>query len=179
MRKNAMNTLELLYEAKRRTGVSSDYALAQKLEIPRQRITDYKNGTRQPDTYTLTRLAIILEREPMGLIAEFEAATEKNPVRREFWKGFLSRQNLKGIAIAVLALNCGVFYDQGAMADTSRDENAYNQKLLHKATLCEIHKIILRLTFAPLRALCRMVFEAFCEHLKISNLRQTLRVTGT
>lgn len=121
-----MNTLELLYEAKRKMGVSSDYALAQILEIRKQRMTDYKSGRLLPDTYVLTRLAIILERDPMSLIAEFEAETEKDPVRKEFWKGFLSRQNLKGIAIAVLALSCGLFYDHGAMADTSKGERTYN-----------------------------------------------------
>ncbi|HEY3326397.1 MAG TPA: helix-turn-helix transcriptional regulator [Novimethylophilus sp.] len=132
-----MNTLELLYEAKRKTGIRSDYALAQKLEIPRQRITDYKNGNRQPDTYTLTRLAIVLERDPMGLIAEFEASNEKNQTRKDFWKGFLLRQNLKVIAMLVLALSYGVFYDPEAMADTN-NASLYNKPLLHSVSLCEI-----------------------------------------
>ncbi|GBG15211.1 flagellar motor protein MotB, partial [Novimethylophilus kurashikiensis] len=131
-----MNTLELLYEAKRKLGVSSDYALAQKLEIPRQRMTDYKTGSRQPDTYTLTRLAIVLERDPMSLIAEFEASTEKNPIRKEFWKGFLLRQNSSLVAILILALIYGPFYAQDAQASYQNSGNPYNQKVLHSVTLC-------------------------------------------
>lgn len=99
-----MNTItELLDRTKERLNAKSDYALAKSLEINQARITDYRKGTRHPDPYALTKIALALDLDPIALIAEFEARTEKNATRRGFWQNFARRA---GSGIGVLALCC-------------------------------------------------------------------------
>jgi hypothetical protein len=93
-----MNAKELLLECKVRLKLESDYALAKKLEIANPRMSDYMLGKVKLDTYTLTRIAMTLGRDPMRLIAEYEAATEKNEVKKNFWEGFISRASKAGKA---------------------------------------------------------------------------------
>jgi transcriptional regulator with XRE-family HTH domain len=93
-----MNAKELLLECKVRLKLESDYALAKKLDIPRARMSEYMNGKVNPDVYALTRIALTLGRDPIRLIAEYEAATEKNEVKKTFWQGFISRASKAGKA---------------------------------------------------------------------------------
>lgn len=91
-----MTAKELLQECKIKLRIESDYALCKAFELPRQRISDYMQGKSKLDNYTLTRIAITLGRDPISLIAEYEAATEKNPVKKAFWQGFISRATKAG-----------------------------------------------------------------------------------
>lgn len=96
-----MNIIELLEQSKTKLNITSDYALAKALEVPRQRIADYQNGKRHPDPYALVKIALLLDLDPLALIAEAEAQTEKNPQRKGFWENFARRV---GSAAAVLVL---------------------------------------------------------------------------
>lgn len=93
-----MNAKELLLECKVRLKLESDYALGKHFELPRQRISDYMQEKSKLDTYTLTKIAMTLGRDPMRVIAEYEAATEKNEVKKNFWQGFISRASKAGKA---------------------------------------------------------------------------------
>lgn len=99
-----MNAKELLLECKVRMKIESDYALAQRLELPRARVSEYMLGKVHPDAYALTRIALTLGRDPISLIAEYEAATEKNPTKKAFWQGFTSRAGraIKGSTLALI-----------------------------------------------------------------------------
>ena len=99
----AMTIIELLDQTKEKLQARSDYALAKALEIPTQRIADYRKGTRHPDPYALTKIALALDLDPLALIAEFEARTEKNATRKGFWENFLRRA---GSGLGVVALCC-------------------------------------------------------------------------
>ena len=102
-----MNIIELLEQSKTKLGVSSDYALAKGLEMPTQRIADYRKGTRHPDPYALVKIALLLDLDPLTLIAEAEAQTEKNPVRKGFWQNFVRRV---GSLAAVAVLCCTAIF---------------------------------------------------------------------
>ena len=93
-----MTARELLLECKLKLKIESDYALAKALEIPRPRMSEYMHGKINPDIYALTRIAIILKQDPIQLIAKYEAATEKNEIKRKFWEGFISRASKAGRA---------------------------------------------------------------------------------
>ncbi|TXT25138.1 MAG: hypothetical protein FD134_1214 [Gallionellaceae bacterium] len=82
---------ELLLECKVKLGIQTDYKLAQALELHTARIAEYMSGKTHPSVYTCVKIALILERDPAGVIAEIEAETEKNEKRREFWRNFLQR----------------------------------------------------------------------------------------
>jgi transcriptional regulator with XRE-family HTH domain len=85
-----MYTNELLEKVKEKQGLKSDYQLAKNLGISTGHMSEYKSGKRIPDIYALTRIAIILEIDPLKVIVEMEAETEKNEVKREFWRSFQS-----------------------------------------------------------------------------------------
>lgn len=98
-----MTIIELLDQTKQRLNVKSDYALAKALGIHQARLTDYRKGTRHPDPYALTKIALALDLDPLALIAEAEARTEKNAVRKGFWENFSRRA---GSTLGMLALCC-------------------------------------------------------------------------
>lgn len=82
---------ELLDQIKTQQGITSNYALAKLLEINESRIGEYYKGIVKPDDYAITRVALILQMEPMNVLAEIRAETEKNPQKRRFWVNFLTR----------------------------------------------------------------------------------------
>lgn len=98
-----MRAKEIMLEVKVAKGLKTDYKLAQELGITTARVSDYMKGKRAPDAYTLTKAAIILKRDPIELIAEVEAETEKNVEKRNFWKDFILHAGKKA-ALGMLAL---------------------------------------------------------------------------
>jgi len=97
---------ELLDELKKRRHLPSDYAAAKVLGLDTARIHFYRTGERQPDAYACTRIAIELGLDPLTLIAEVEKETERNPVRRDFWRDFFLAAVRKN---AMLVAICTVF----------------------------------------------------------------------
>lgn len=86
-----MDMAKVIDEAKTKLGVESDYALAKETGILKQRISAYRNGSQTPDAYACARLAEILGIDPFELLAQVEAATEKNEARRTYWKQVTAR----------------------------------------------------------------------------------------
>ena len=80
---------ELLLECQIKLGVKTIYKLAQALKVDRARVSDYMSGKRNPDAYTCMQIGLVLHRDPLLILAEIEAETEKNEARRLFWKDFL------------------------------------------------------------------------------------------
>ncbi len=99
-----MTPQEYLDAAKGRMGITSDYALAQRFEIPRQDVARYRKG-RCPDNYTATKIAITLELDPAQVIADLEAQREKDPRRLDFWRSFLARAAVVATLACTLASN--------------------------------------------------------------------------
>lgn len=102
-----MTPIEYLYRIKQLHRISSDYKLAEFLNIPRPRISNYVKGERMPDTYACIRMALALNLDPLEVISDIEQQSEKNEQRREFWKDFHSRITRRILAAVVLA--CTVF----------------------------------------------------------------------
>lgn len=84
-------TKELLIECKKKICVDTDYKLAKALKIHSGRIADYINGKRIPDENACLRIAMLLERNPIEIIAIVQADTEKNIQRKAFWNEVLMR----------------------------------------------------------------------------------------
>lgn len=78
---------QVLDAAKKAVGIDTDYQLAKALGLSTAYLTRYRKEQQTPDAYVCTRLAEMLGVEPFELLAEIEAETEKNPVRRAFWEG--------------------------------------------------------------------------------------------
>ena len=98
-----MTNEELLEKVKEKTGITSDYKLAQVLDIPRERISDYRKGKRDPDVYACTKIAIAIGVPPIEIIAEVEARSAPTENKRTFWRDF--RLHAGKAAVIALALS--------------------------------------------------------------------------
>lgn len=125
-----MKANELLEAIKAREGITTNYRLAKVLEIPENRINDYAHGRAHPDEYAAIRIALALDLDPITVIAELKAESEKNEKKREFWRNFLTRAAcIAGLAVP---LSFG-FPCENARAELSAQTNS----IQHKHTLCE------------------------------------------
>ena len=115
-----MNAKELLLECKIKLGIQSDYALAQKMEVSRARMSDYMKGKVYLSSYELTRIALILGRDPISVIAAYEAEHEKNTTKAAFWRSFLQRA-VKATKTGTLPLICGFIFLTG-LNGSGRDD---------------------------------------------------------
>ena len=83
-----MSQADLLDQAKTVLGVETDYALGQRLDISRMRVSDYRAGRRKMDEYACFRIAEVLGKSPSEVIAEVMAANEKNEDKRLYFQRF-------------------------------------------------------------------------------------------
>lgn len=86
-----MKQTEYLDAAKARLNITSDYALAKRLELPPQSIPAMRKGERKIPLDVVFRIAITLEIDPAQVVADLEEQREKNEARRGFWRSFRSR----------------------------------------------------------------------------------------
>lgn len=98
-----MKTAEYLDAVQTALGITSDYELARRLKLSKQRISAYRAGKEWPDNYVVMQLAIALKADPVAVLADLESQREKRPERAEFWRSFLSRASLIAITAATLA----------------------------------------------------------------------------
>lgn len=103
-----MTPNEYLDATKAKIGVSSDYELAKRFEVTRQRISGIRKGELPMDNATAYHVAIALDIDPAMVIADLEAQREKNPQRREFWAGFIQRAAVVAALVCTLALSFSV-----------------------------------------------------------------------
>ena len=99
-----MDPIEYLDAAKQRRGLKSDYELAQELETTTGCISNYRNGRSIPDTYTMARLAEMIDSDPLAAIAAAEAKRTKSAKARKFWQARLSTAAMLAIVPAVYAV---------------------------------------------------------------------------
>lgn len=97
-------TQQLLEQVRAKLGGATDYKIAQVLDLHTKYMTDYKQG-RPADPYACAKIAEILDRDPLEVIAQVEAGAARSEKKRAFWQSFFS--GLKRTA-HVFAL-CGMF----------------------------------------------------------------------
>lgn len=86
-----MTPTEYLDAAKEKLGNVSDYELAKRLEITRQRVSDIRHNRLPLDNFTAFRLAVILEKDPAGIVADLEGQREKDEKKAAFFRDFALR----------------------------------------------------------------------------------------
>jgi len=100
-----MKPAEYLDAAKARLCLSSDYALAKKMNVDRALLSKVKRGDRPMDPFFCTWVAITLELDPAHVIADIESQAEKNADRAAFWRSFLGRAAMVAMVAGTLALS--------------------------------------------------------------------------
>lgn len=113
-----MDISKVLDNAKAALNVETDYKLAKRLEVSNGYIAQWRKGTRIPDAYACARLAEILGIDPFELLAQVEAATEKNETRRTYWKQ---------VAEKMAAGTMAGFFIVGVLSNGAHDENSLQQ----------------------------------------------------
>ncbi|MBN8281942.1 helix-turn-helix domain-containing protein [Zoogloea sp.] len=116
-----MDISKVLDDAKAELGIDSDYKLAKYLEISNGYIAEWRRGKRIPDAYACMRLADALKIDPIQLLAQIEAETEKNEARRNYWRA-LSRKVGAGVTVCFFALAGDKINDGAAHAQTANNE---------------------------------------------------------
>lgn len=98
-----MKPSEYLDKCKIALKITSHYGLAKALKLHTGLISDFYSGKRWPDAYACAQIALALKLDPLEVLADIEAQSAKNEVRREFWLGFIGRTK-KAAAVLLLAL---------------------------------------------------------------------------
>lgn len=111
------NSIELLKACKQALGVETDYKLAKALDVHRSLVSAYMAGTRIPDVYAAFRIAEILGRDPVEIIAQIEAERAKSEKRKGYWNLFWQRATKRAV-IGMLALTFGFFSVVGQIGGT-------------------------------------------------------------
>ena len=73
-----------IIELKGKLKIKSDYGIADYLDIPRQSMTKVNNGEVLGKTKCL-RMAVVLKRDPIEIIATAEAQKEKDKELKAIW----------------------------------------------------------------------------------------------
>ena len=94
------NVKKLLDEVKKAKGITSDYALAKALNLPKMRISDYYKGKTAPDRCACKKIAASLNKPLDEVIATVEIDREKDEKRREEWRGYL--KSIGGMAASFM-----------------------------------------------------------------------------
>lgn len=112
-----MKPAEYLDEAIKALNLPSSYALAKKMNIPRGHLQEIRTGKRAIPLSAAYWIAITLELDPAEVVADLEAQREKNPIKQEFWRSFLSHAVKLTVLLAcmlVLSFSAGLGSGQGA-----------------------------------------------------------------
>lgn len=109
-----MTPNEYLDAAKQTLGISSDYELAKRMEIPTSYLPTMRSGKRHVPIDVAFKIAITLNLDPARVVADLESQRASKGKRGEFWKGFLSRATLVAVLVCTLAFNFSA--TQGSVA---------------------------------------------------------------
>ncbi|MBU0601489.1 MAG: hypothetical protein KKD25_03690, partial [Gammaproteobacteria bacterium] len=80
-----MNTQDYLDAAKEKLGLPSDYALAKLMKWSTSQMSHYRLKRRALDDFQAARLAELLGRAPMELIAAANAERAKDEEEKKYW----------------------------------------------------------------------------------------------
>lgn len=117
---------ELLNSVMVKKGITTDYKLAQVLEVKRQKVFSIRAGSEKPNSYVCAKIAIELGRDPLEIIAMVEAASAKNEQQRAFWRSlkFSGMRNV-GLMLCGMLTFFGTGW-HGGNANASTETTSYN-----------------------------------------------------
>ncbi|WP_375591615.1 helix-turn-helix domain-containing protein [Chitiniphilus eburneus] len=95
------NLDDIIDEALRTIGETSDAQLAKRIGITRQSVNQWRHRTAAPDMFALMELQKILGRDARELSAIIEAERAKTEERRGYWEEIKKSFSTKGVSSAV------------------------------------------------------------------------------
>ncbi|MHB1092939.1 hypothetical protein [Thiobacillus sp.] len=94
-------TQQLIEQVRTKLDGATDYRMAQVLDLPTQRISNYVKGKQDADTYACAKIAEILDRDPLEVIAQVEAEAARTEKKRQYWRSFFSGMKRKAHVVAL------------------------------------------------------------------------------
>lgn len=79
-------TTDLMDAVKETKGIRSDYALAKRLGVLPQTISNYRHGRTQMADEIAVAMASMIDRPPAPILAQLAADRAKNPEVAKIWK---------------------------------------------------------------------------------------------
>lgn len=79
-------TTDLLDEVKKAEGIESDYALAKRLDVLPQTVSNYRKGRTQMSDEIAVAMAALVDRAPAPILAQLAADRAKSPEVAKVWK---------------------------------------------------------------------------------------------
>ena len=120
-----MTPNEYLDAAKQTLGITSDYEMAKRMDIPRSYMPTIRSGERHVPIEVMFKLAITLNLDPARVVADLESRRKANKKSGEFWKGFLSRATMAAVLVCTLAWNFSAIPGEGAARLGGRNRRFY------------------------------------------------------
>ena len=120
-------TQQLIEQVRAKMDGATDYKIAQVLDIPRNVMHYYVAGDRAADAYACARVAEILERDPLEVIAQVESEAARTEKKRQYWRSFFSglKRTAHGIALCAITIGFGTGPSTGHATSKADSHNVY------------------------------------------------------
>lgn len=83
-------TQQLIEQVRQKLDSATDYKIAQVLDIPTGIVHYYVTGERAADNYACAKIAEVLDRDPLEVIAQVEAEAARTEKKRAYWRSIFS-----------------------------------------------------------------------------------------
>ncbi len=97
-------TQQLMEQVRKKLDGATDYKIAQVLDLPTGIVHYYVTGNREADNYACAKIAEILDRDPLEVIAQVEAEAARTEKKRQYWRSFFSGLKRKAHVAALCAM---------------------------------------------------------------------------
>lgn len=125
-------TQQLIEQVRAKMDGATDYKIAQVLDIPRNVMHYYVRGDRDADNFACAKIAEVLDRDPLEIIAQVEAEAARTEKKREFWRSFPSGSKRTALGAALLLTSgffgLGVEGGTGTGTEAAGSHNVYYVK---------------------------------------------------
>ena len=112
---------------KAQLNIESDYELEKRIDVGKGHVNEMRSGKRGVPLATAFKIAITLQLDPAQVVADLAEQHEKNPKRREFWQGFLSRAPmLIAVLACTLVWSFSATYESAQVALFGRNNRRFN-----------------------------------------------------
>lgn len=115
-------TQKLIEEVREKMGDVTNYQIAKTLGFHRSAMKRMTEGNQQADAYACTRIALLIGRDPLEVIAEVEAESATTEAKRSFWASF--RSGLVHTTCGGVLLLTGSFLAPGQTGMANADDGA-------------------------------------------------------
>lgn len=109
-------TQQLIEQVREKLGGATDYKIAQALDLQQEYVRRYVKGD-AADAYACAKMAEILDRDPLEVIAQVEAEAARSEKKREYWRSFFSGLKRRAHVVSLcvtLGFSAAGHWDGGA-----------------------------------------------------------------